>query len=57
MMKSIREEKVDKTDFAILEKSLAKGRAEAVFDDMKRLFDLTVKNFDAKVAHERSFIE
>ena len=57
VMKSIRQEKVDKTDFAILEKSLAKGRAEAVFDDMKRLFDLTVKNFDAKVAHERSFIE
>ena len=56
-MKNIRAEKVNKADFERLEKSLAVGRAEAVFDDMKRLFDSTVKNFDAKVLHERSFIE
>ena len=56
-MKSIREEKVNKTDFLRLENSLAVGRAEAVFDDMKRLFDLTVTNLKAKAAQERTFIE
>ena len=56
-MKSIREEKVNKTDFLRLENSLAVGRAEAVFDDMKRLFDLTVNNLKAKAAQERTFIE
>jgi len=32
---------------------MAKGRADAVFSDMKILFDSTVRQFDEKVAFER----
>ena len=43
VVRSVSKDKADKKDFEKLEKSLAKGRAEAVFNDMKDLFDTTVK--------------
>ena len=47
------ESKADRTEFVALEQSLAKGRAEAVFDDMKILFDSTYEQFELKVDRER----
>ena len=38
----------------MLQRSLAKGRAESVFNDMKLLFDTTVAEFDKKVVYERN---
>ena len=56
VVRSVSKDKADKKDFEKLEKSLAKGRAEAVFNDMKDLFDTTVKQFDEKVVYERKYV-
>ena len=45
-LKQVTESKADRTEFVALEQSLAKGRAEAVFDDMKILFDSTYEQFE-----------
>ena len=49
-------EKANHADFHVLKQSLKKERAESVFDDMKTLFDATVKQFDEKVAYERQHV-
>ena len=49
--------KVEQTEFDKFSHSLQKERADSVFEDMKELFDATVKQFDDKVAYERSYIE
>lgn len=53
VIKKVSDEKADREDFVRLEQSMAKGRAESVFVDMKILFDSTVKQFDQKVVYER----
>lgn len=52
-IKKVSDEKADREDFVKLKQSLVKARIESVFDDMKILFDSTVKQFDQKVVHER----
>ena len=49
--------KADKQDFMKLKQSLDKERAQSIFDDMKVLFDTTVKQFDDEVVYERSQVE
>ena len=41
--------KADKKDFTELQQSLDKDRAQSIFNDMRILFDTTVKRFDEKV--------
>lgn len=48
------EQKADLKEFKDFEKSMAKGRAESVFEDMKILFDSTVKQFENKINYERN---
>ena len=43
VVRRVNSEKADRMDLERLEKSTAKGRAEVVFDDMKQLFECTVK--------------
>ena len=48
--------KVDHNVVENLAFHLNKDRAESVFDDMKILFDTTVKQFDEKLTYERNKI-
>ena len=50
-------QKADKKDFLALKVSLDKDRAASIFNDMKILFDTTVKQFDEKVVYERTQVE
>lgn len=43
VVRKVNSEKADRMDLERLEKITAKGRAEVVFDDMKQLFECTVK--------------
>ena len=43
VVRKVNSEKADRMDLERLEKSTAKGRADVVFDDMKQLFECTVK--------------
>ena len=42
VVRTVHETKVDRRDFAALEKSIEKGRAESIYNDMQALLDQTV---------------
>ena len=52
-VRKISVEKAESSDLMKLEKIMAKGRAEAVFTDMRELLDCTMKSFESKVTLER----
>ena len=56
-LENMNNKKTDKRDFEIFQNSLAKDRAQAIFDDMKMLFDATVLKFDEKIEYERNQIK
>ena len=56
-LEKINQKKAEKTSVDELHIHLDKQRAESVFNDMKILFDTTVKQFDDKIIHERNKIE
>lgn len=53
VIKRIGAEKANLSDFKDLQHSIAKERTQSIFEDMKRLFDTTVEQFDRKVKLER----
>lgn len=53
-VKVIHENMADKKDFAELKKSIQPGRNVAVMEDMKLLFDSTVKQFDKRLIAEKN---
>ena len=56
-LEKVHVQKADKQDFLKLKTSLDKDRATSIFNDMKILFDTTVKTFDEKVVYERNQVE
>ena len=54
VVKSVQKEKANRDDFHKLEKAVAMGRPEEMFNDMKILYDSTVATFDKKVVDERN---
>ena len=55
-LEKINEKKAEQTTVDELYIHLDKRRAESVFNDMKILFDTTVKQFDDKMVHQRNNI-
>ena len=56
-LEKVHEMKANKEDFFRLKQSLDRDRAMSIFNDMKILFDSTVKKIDDKFNHERSQVE
>ena len=54
IVKIIHETKADKKDFLVLKKSVEPVRTEMIMNDMKLLFDSTVKQFDKRLRAEKS---
>ena len=53
-LEKVHEQKADKTEFNKLKMSLEKDRAICIFNDMKVLFDSTIKNINEKLSFERT---
>ena len=56
-LEKVHEQKVDRQEFAKLKQSLDKDRALSIFNDMKLLFDTTVKQLSDKLVSELSSME
>ena len=56
-LEKIDEAKADKTMVESIQESVKKESAMQVFNDMKLLFDTTVKQFDEKVTYERNLAQ
>ena len=56
-LEKVASQKADRTELQALSLSVDKERAMRVFNDMKLLFDTTVKQFDTKLLHERKKIQ
>jgi len=56
-MEKLYKEKASKTEFDSLRQSLDKHRAESIFNDMKRLFDMTIARFTRKMDAERDRLQ
>ena len=53
-LEKVHELKADRQDLAKLKKSVEKDRALSIFNDMKILFDTTVKQISERLSHELS---
>ena len=56
-LEKVHEMKANKEDFFKLKQSLDRDRAMSIFNDMKILFDSTIKQIDEKFNNERSQVE